>query len=87
MFANMGTERRLFGFDAADWSIIVLSLALVASLTLLLKSSSRTFLIEPAASSAGANHNNRPTLRSSTKPRQATTSSKIRDVTFIALAG
>jgi hypothetical protein len=88
MFAYMTTERRLFGFDAADWSIIVLSLALVASLTLLLKSPSRTFLIEPAASSAGANHDNRPTtLPGSTKPRQATTSSKIRDVTFIALAG
>jgi hypothetical protein len=31
------------------------------------------------------NHDNRPRLRGSTRPRQATTSSKIRDVTFIAL--
>jgi hypothetical protein len=36
MFAYMRTERRLFGFGAGDWSIIVLALALVASLTLLL---------------------------------------------------
>ena len=36
MFAYIRTERRLLGFDAGDWSIIVLSLALIASLTLLL---------------------------------------------------
>jgi hypothetical protein len=36
MFAHMRTERRLFGFDAGDWSIIVLGLGLVATLTLLL---------------------------------------------------
>jgi hypothetical protein len=35
MFAYMMTERRLFGFNAGDWSIIVAGLALVASLTLL----------------------------------------------------
>ena len=36
MLAYMRTERRLFGFGPGDWSIIVLGLALVASLTLLL---------------------------------------------------
>ena len=36
MLAYIRTERRLLGFDAGDWSIIVLSLAPVSSLTLLL---------------------------------------------------
>jgi hypothetical protein len=35
MFAYSRTEQRLLGFDAGDWSIIVVGLGLVASLTLL----------------------------------------------------
>ena len=35
MFAHMRTERRLLGFDAGDWSMLVVGLALVALLALL----------------------------------------------------
>jgi hypothetical protein len=84
MFAYTRTERRLLGFDAGDWSIIVLSLALIASLTLLLQSSSRNRHHRARRVARRGIHNNRPTLRGSNKPRQATTSSKIRDATFIA---
>ncbi len=35
MFAYTRTERRLLGFDAGDWSIIIVGLGLVALLTLL----------------------------------------------------
>ena len=36
MYAQTRTERRLLGFDAGDWSILVAGLTLVALLTLLI---------------------------------------------------
>ena len=35
MFAPIRTERRIFGFDTGDWSILMVGVALVALLALL----------------------------------------------------
>ncbi len=35
MFAHIRTERRLFGFDGGDWSILSVGLAVVGLLILL----------------------------------------------------